>query len=107
MSSLRGRPAQHLPPRNHATFETTCKTGRVAHYAIDIGCAQPLYVFNVYAWPCADQSVAVSKRNESLFAAIFRHIELTKPYLYAIVGDFNCTIMRNPVLASTAERPYC
>lgn len=91
------QPLQPLPHQSHqhAAFTEANEAGRLGKHAIDIGTAQPLIVYNLYAWPCGNTSLTAARRNEALFSTVFHGIATSPAQLYAIVGDLNCTKTRS------------
>ena len=70
-------------------FEDAVDTGRAEHYALDIGHATTLSVFNIYGWTGAHQSRKQALRTDHLIAAINDEVHQQPDCPVLVVGDLN------------------
>ena len=88
IATLHSRRATKVQPMTKA-FTDAVATGRVDHYALDIGHDTALSIYNVYGWTGGHQNRKQAQRTDCLFAAIHDEVLQQAEGPSIIVGDIN------------------
>ena len=88
ITSIHSRKVVKVKPRSDS-FKRAVTTGRVEHYAQDIGCSTTLSIFSIYGWTGGHQVRKQACRTDAIIAAIHDEVQRQPTGPVIIAGDLN------------------
>ena len=84
------QPESYEGQTHHSSqFAKAVETGRCDHYALDVGCATTLSIYNLYGWTGGHQNKKKAARTNSMCEAVEEEIFEQPDGPTAIVEDMN------------------